>query len=180
MNTSGRFVAPEAVASHFHIKPGDQVADFGAGSGFFLPALSARAGKSGRVYACEIQRPLVDAIAEKSRTENWFNVQVLWCDLEHAEGVAIPEGSLDVGVLVNTLFLLEDKKTAVSEIARVLRTGGNLFVIDWTESFKGLGPRPDDVVDAAIATALFEQNGFVLEREFDAGEHHYGLAFKKI
>ena len=31
----GRFVVPEVVSTHFHLKEGDIVADFGAGSGFF-------------------------------------------------------------------------------------------------------------------------------------------------
>lgn len=38
MNTpiGGRFVVPDIVATHFHIREGDIIADFGAGSGFFL------------------------------------------------------------------------------------------------------------------------------------------------
>jgi hypothetical protein len=55
-----------------------------------------------------------------------------------------------------------------------------VFVIDWTDSFGGMGPRTADVVDKETATALFETQQFILEREFPAGDHHYGLAFRKI
>jgi precorrin-6B methylase 2 len=68
MNTETEtgFVVPEIVVSHFHIKDGDTVADFGAGSGYFLSALSKRT-ENGRVYACEIQKGLVEKISEQAR-----------------------------------------------------------------------------------------------------------------
>ena len=63
MNPEGEsgFVTPEIVVSHFHIREGDVVADFGAGSGYYTPELSRRVG-NGRVYACEIQKALVEKV----------------------------------------------------------------------------------------------------------------------
>lgn len=182
MNTpiGGRFVIPEVVASHFHLKEGDLVADFGAGSGFFLRTLSKAVGDNGRVYACEIQKGLVEKIGELIRAQGLGNVHPLWCDLEEVNGIKIATGELDVAILVNTLFLIEQKDLSVQEMGRTLRSGGKFFVIDWTESFGGMGPQPGAVVTAASATALFESNGFVFEREFPAGDHHYGLAFRKV
>jgi ubiquinone/menaquinone biosynthesis C-methylase UbiE len=87
---------------------------------------------------------------------------------------------LDAALLANTLFMIEDKPAGIKEMSRTVRSGGKFFVIDWTESFAGMGPAPENVVTAADTTALFESNGFVLDREFDAGEHHYGLAFRKV
>ena len=50
----GRFVIPDVVSTHFHFNPGDTVADFGAGNGFFLKPLSKAVGSDGIVYACEM------------------------------------------------------------------------------------------------------------------------------
>jgi len=180
MLPNGRFVEPELVVSHFHLKEGDVVADFGAGSGFFLKAVSTRVGENGLVYACEIQKPLVEKIADTARILGLYNVRPIWCDLEEAGGIKIPTGTLDVGILINTLFSIEDQATAVKEMSRTLRSGANFFVVDWTESFAGIGPTPNHVITAAAATALFEANGFVLERDYPTGDHHYGLAFRKI
>lgn len=176
---SGRFVEPHKVVNHFHIRPGDRVADFGAGSGYFTKVLAEAVGPEGRVYACEIQKQLVEAIGELVRREHLENVQILWSDLEASGGTKIEAATLDVGILVNTLFQVEDKAAAIREVSRTLRPGGKFFVIDWNESWGGLGPRPQEVVTATDARALIEPHGFVLEREFDAGDHHYGLAFKK-
>lgn len=177
--TASNFVIPEVVTSHFHLKDGDTIADFGAGSGYFLRALSLRVG-SGKVYACEIQKPLVEKISEQARSQHLSNIYPLWCDLEESGGVPIKDETLDVGILVNTLFQIEDKHAACSEMHRLLRQGGRLMVIDWTDSHGGMGPSPDHVCDESTAKHLFETCGFVLENVYPAGEHHYGLAFRKV
>jgi hypothetical protein len=53
-------------------------------------------------------------------------------------------------------------------------------VIDWSESFGGLGPRPQDVITKDKAIALFESLEFMLEREYEAGDHHYGFTVRKL
>lgn len=176
----GHFVIPEMAVTHFHLREGDIVADFGAGSGFFLPVLSKAVGDTGRVFACEIQKVLVERLGEQARSLGLSNVHPLWCDLEEPDGIKIGSGELDSAVMVNTLFMLEDKDKGVAEMGRTVRTGGKFFVIDWTESFAGMGPHTDHVVTAEEATIIFERNGFVFERDYPAGGHHYGLAFRKL
>ncbi len=175
----GRFVVPSVVVSHFHLREGDQVGDFGAGSGYFTEVLSHAVGQTGRVYACEIQRELVEKIGQLARSRGLMNVDPLWCDLEEPRGIKINDNQLDVGILVNAFFQFEDKAGGVHEIMRTLRSGAKLFVIDWSQSFGGLGPQTQDVVTESAARDHFESAGFVFERQFDAGDHHYGLAFRK-
>lgn len=170
---------PEVVSTHFHIRAGDSVADFGAGRGFFVEILADLVGPEGQVYACEIQKNLVEAIGETIRTKGLGNVEALWCDIEALNGTKITDAALDVAIIVNTFFQMEDKDTALSEVSRTLRSGGKLFVVDWSESFGGLGPQPDQVVTEGAARDKCEAAGFVFERSFDAGDHHYGLAFRK-
>lgn len=175
----GRFVEPSVVTTHFHLREGDVIADFGAGSGYFLQALSQAVGSDGRVYAVEIQRELVEKMGETIRTQGLSNVDPLWCDLEEARGVKIGDGELDAVIMINTLFQVEDKEVTIGEVARTLRSGGKFIVVDWSESFGGLGPQPFQVISEPAAQTLIETSQFVLERKFDAGDHHYGLAFKK-
>ena len=173
-----RFVIPSVVVSHFHIHPGDTVADLGAGNGYFLSELVAAVGERGLVYACDIQRPLVESIGDQARTYPDGVVCPLWGDLEAEQGTKIPTDAVDRAIVVNTLFQIEDKEAAVKEIRRLVRPGGKVFVIDWTEPWGGLGPRADMVCTEQQASALFEQAAFVQEMTFPAGDHHYGLAFR--
>jgi len=174
-----RFVEPAIVISQFHIRPDDTVADFGAGRGYFLAPLAAAVGANGVVYALEIQKNLVEAMGEQVRSENLGVVQVLWSDIEEPNGSTLPNGSVDVGILVNTLFQCDDKAATLTELVRTLRSGGKLCVIDWSESFNNLGPTPEAVVSAQAARSLAESAGLTYERDFQSGAHHYGLAFRK-
>ncbi len=180
MAIGGRFVVPEIVASHFHLREGDVVADFGSGSGFFMKTLAQAVGASGRLYACDIQKQLVEKLGDQARLLGLSNVFPLWCDLEEPNGITIADGELDAAFLINTLFLIEKKDDAITEMSRTLRRGGKFIIIDWSESFGGLGPQPSQVIAAKDTTALLESHGFVLDRDFPAGEHHYGLAFRRV
>jgi len=177
---SGRFADPSAMVTHFHLREGDAVGDFGAGTGNFMKYLSTAVGGAGKVYAFEIQKGLVDKIGIRAREERLMNVQPMWCDLEAEGGTKLADGILNIGILTNTLFQLEQKETALKEIARVMRKGAKLFVTDWTDSFGGMGPKPQDVVRESDARMLVERAGFSFERTYPAGDHHYGLAFRKL
>tara|TARA_B100000745_G_scaffold224850_1_gene150328 strand:+ start:247 stop:777 length:531 start_codon:yes stop_codon:yes gene_type:complete len=174
-----RFVEPNVVCSQFHLRTGDTVGDFGAGRGYFMVPLAAAVGVEGTVYSFEIQKNLVEAMGEQVRQENLDNVRAIWADIEEPNGTTLDASVLDAAVMVNTLFQFETKADALKEVARVLRPGGKLFVIDWSESFGNLGPEPNAVVSKSQARALVEEAGFVFERSYPAGDHHYGLAFRK-
>lgn len=175
-----RFVSPETVVSHFHVREGDSVADYGAGAGFYVQLLSKKVGQTGTVYACEIQKELVERIGTITRTNGIHNVRPLWCDVEMEKGSKIPDGVIDIGLLINTLFQLQEKEIALREIARTIRSGGKLYVVEWSDSFGGLGPQPSEIISLQQTQALCEGCGFIYENEFDAGDHHYGVSFRKI
>lgn len=176
----GNFVVPEVVVTQFHLHEGDKVADYGAGAGYFLKSLSTAVGQTGKVYACEIQKQLVEKLGDLARLQGLGNVIPLWCDLEEENGIKVPTGTLDAGILVNTLFQFELKEVALTEIRRTLRPGGVLHVIDWSESFGGLGPQPAAVVTKDAAITLCESRHFAFEREFPAGDHHYGFTMRRV
>lgn len=178
-NQTGKFVDPQITATHFHLKEGDSIADFGAGSGFYMKPLADAVGKSGNVYPCEIQKNLVDALDVKARELHLVNVHPVWCDIEAHQGTKFKDASLDAVLLSNVLFQFEDKDSAISEVSRVLRKGGKLFLIDWTDSFGGLGPRSSDVVRESDARSILERLGFSCDNTFPAGDHHYGLICHK-
>ncbi len=177
MNPS--FMDPRAVITHFHFHPGDVVADFGAGVGHYVDALSAAVGPSGRIYACEIQKNIVTSLTSHIQEQRLSNVHPVWCDLEAKEGTKLRDGLLDAGMIINTLFQIEDKKAALEEIARVIRKGGKLFVIEWSDSFGSMGPQPGHVIKKDQVLKLLEEAGFTFERDFPAADHHYGIALRR-
>ncbi len=175
----GVFSNPEKICSHFHLKEGDRVADLGAGSGRYMQPLADAVGEGGRVYLCDIQKELVESLGNHAQDLHLKNVRTLWCDIEAVKGIKLNDGTLDAVLLSNILFQIEDKEQAVAEIYRIHRKGGRLFIIDRTDSFGGLGPTSDSIMTEDMARRLFETSGFSFDRDFPAGDNHYGIALRK-
>ena len=74
---------------------------------------------------------------------------------------------------------IAEKEAFLREAKRIIKTGGKLAVVDWSDSFGGIGPMADHVIKEDEARELAVKEGFTFERDFKAGAHHYGLIFKK-
>lgn len=175
----GSFVRPIDVIREIGVSPGMKVADIGTGSGAYVFAAAPLVGKIGRVYAIDVQKELLTRIKNTADTSGLENVEVVWGDVEEPHGTKLADGVADLVVISNVLFQFEEKDRALAEAARILKEGGQLAIIDWSESFGGMGPKREDVVVAAEARTLGEGAGLRFVREFVAGEHHYGLLFRK-
>ena len=174
-----QFMKPETVTTQFHLREGDRVADFGAGSGFFTFEMAKAVGADGRVFAFEIQKTLAESIRHEARKRRLNNIEILWGDIESQKGIKLGAESLDFALLSNTLFQIQDKEKALGFIASTLKVGGKLVIIEWADSFGGVGPQSTDIIPEMKARSLVEGAGFVLERSFPAGAHHYGMSFRK-
>jgi len=162
------FIKPEEIIKNFEVRPGMTVADFGSGSGHYVLAIAKKMNNSGL--------PAEQAEADK---QHLSNVDIIWADIEGKEGTKLANGVLDFAIASNILFQINDKEALAKEIKRTLKSGGRAAVIDWSASFGGTGPTPKAVIPKKEAERIFIQEGFLEEREFPAGDNHYGIIFKK-
>lgn len=173
------FSDPNYNVEQFDLQSGSKVADLGSGSGFYALSLARAVGDRGRVYAVEIQKNLLETLRNEALKKNLTNLDIIWGNLEEIGGTKIKDEFLDAVVVANVFFQVLEKKTLVKEIYRILKRGGRALIIDWTDSFGGLGPVSEAIFSDSSAREMFEQGGFKFERRINAGEHHYGLIFKK-
>ncbi len=168
--------AVKAAKIHDHMK----VADFGVGAGFFTTALARAVGPQGRVFAIDINRDLLTRLAPFAELEDLMNIDYVQGDLDEPHGSSLPEGCVDVVMMANILFQVEKKDMIIEEAYRVLRKGGRLVLIDWKDSFNGMGPHKSAVVSREEALALTTKGGgFSHMEDIPAGTFHYGLILKK-
>jgi len=172
------FAHPRRNIAALGIQGGMRVADFGAGSGAYVLGIAERLGGSGKVYAIDVQRDLLRRIHNEATRLGYKNVEVICADLETPRASKLADASVDLVLISNLLFQVPDKPPVLKEARRIVRSTGHLALIDWSESFGGMGPVRDDVVTKKNALALAEKSGFELTREFSAGAHHYGLLFR--
>lgn len=173
------FSDPQHNVAQMRLQPGMSVADFGAGSGEYSRAAAGMVGAAGKVYAIEIQQEIIPRVQSEFEEQGQDMVQVVWGDIEVNGGTRLKDVSIDAGILANVLFQLEDKSAALREISRVLKPGGTLLVVDWTDSFENMGPEAASIVTEDVAKDLCTGAGFTIEATFDAGDHHYGFIAKK-
>ncbi len=176
------FSDPEENVHEFGFLAGQAVADFGSGAGHYTFALSRVLGPNGRVFAVDIQEEMLTHLSIELKKNNIENVRVVLGDVEKIEGTHLKDDYVDGVVFSNILFQLRDKESAVNEAFRILKSGGRVCIVEWHDlSFlagvKSAGKKV--VVTEAEARNLFQGVGFKFERVFEAGDHHYGLIFKK-
>ena len=174
------FSDPSHTIAQFELQSGSTVADLGAGTGV-LSVLAAQAvGEAGRVYAIEVQKGLLEKLKNHARAARTHNVEALWGDIERRHGTHLRERTVDACIASNVLFQVEHKDSFVAEVKRILKPGGRVLLVDWTDSFNNIGPHKDHIVTESAARALFEKGGFAFMKKIDAGQHHYGMIFRKI
>ncbi|MEK7465113.1 MAG: methyltransferase domain-containing protein [Patescibacteria group bacterium] len=176
---TGGFLHPERTLSALDIRPGMTVADFGAGGGYFTIPAARMIGTGGKVYAIDVQKQAINLIKSRANLEHLLHVDTIWADLELPQGSRLADQSVDVVLIANILFQAEKKDVILGEAWRVLRPGGALAILEWDATPFPAGPPPESRVPKEQARTLAQTAGFTLEREFDAGDHHYGILFKK-
>lgn len=173
------FSDPQKNIAQLGIEHGMKVVDLGAGSGFYSIEAAKKVGPSGRVYAVDVQQDLLTKIKNSGGLVGLHNIEVVWGNIEKLGGTKLREAIADRVILSNTLFQIAqaDRDNLALETKRLLKSGGKLMVVDWEASSE---LKPSQVVPRLLAEGIFQKVGLQVERSFDAGEHHYGIIFKKL
>ena len=162
------FLNPDSVVDEWDVRPGEIVADFGAGSGFFSVALAKRVGYAGKVYALDVREEALEAVRARAKSFRLLNIDTIKTDLEKERGSTLKNDTVDKIVISNILFQAENKQNIIEEAHRILKPEGLTIAIEWKDKIK-----KEEV------ERMFELAGFQKHKEFVSGSHHYGLIFKK-
>lgn len=173
------FADPQKNIEQFELKAGMLVADIGSGSGFYTFAAAKSVGDSGKVFAVDIQKDLLTKLKNEATKQKLFNIEIVWGDLENVNGSRLASEAVQAAIVSNIFFQVKNKSVFIAEVSRILRPGGRVLFIDWSDSFGGLGPRTQDVFTESMAMEMWQAAGFSKEKNISAGEHHYGIIFVK-
>ena len=171
--------ANQILSQMLDLKTGQRVADLGAGGGLFTLQAARLVGNQGEVYAVDIMKTILSDIESKSRMANLYNIKTVWSNIEILGATKIPEATLDFVFLINILFQSKSIDKMLSEAARLMKNGGKMLVIDWSDNNAKVGPHNDRRLDPNNIIAQAEKINLVLEQQFMAGQYHFGLIFIK-
>src|SRR5437660_1553055 len=112
------FLNPEAALSAVRVQEGMRVADFHAGAGFFTRAAARRVGTQGRVWAIDADHDRLARLKNIAELEGLEHIEIVHGNIERRGGTLLPDESIDMVLVVNTLFTCEDKEMCAEEAWR--------------------------------------------------------------
>ncbi len=170
------FLNVNQVLSNLDVNDGMVVAEFGCGNAIFAMALAKKLPK-GRVYALDIQEEKLSALKSRASHEKVKNITTVHCDLERPQGSTLQNNSLDVVLITNMLFQVENKYIILEEGSRIAKQGGQILVVDWLK--EGPFSPKEGMAKPAEIKSMAQKAGLSFKKEFATGDYHYGLLFIK-
>jgi len=125
-NLRDLFTPRKHILKEVGIDPGFHVLDYGCGPGSYIIPLTELVGKSGKVYAVDIHPLAIERVQSIASKKGLTNVQTI-----HSSGsTELPDETMDVILLYDTLHDLSDPERVLKELHRLLKPTGILSFSD--------------------------------------------------
>jgi len=119
---------PDLVLAALDLKPGMLVADIGAGSGYYSSRMAEHVGKSGMVYAVDVQPEMLDILRLQMRLQRVTNVMPI---LGSETDPKLPERALDLAIMVDVYHEFAYPYEMLAAIVKALKPGGRLVFVEF-------------------------------------------------
>jgi demethylmenaquinone methyltransferase / 2-methoxy-6-polyprenyl-1,4-benzoquinol methylase len=120
-------------------RPGERILDVATGSADLARALSRRVGPHGSVWLTDINRAMLERGRDRA-LDRGLLAPAVQCD---AERLPFAGASFDCVTVAFGLRNMTHKDIALAEMARVLKPGGRLVVLEFSRVWKPLEPAYD-------------------------------------
>ena len=152
---------PARVIDALQLKPGQLVADIGAGTGYFTVRL-AKSPASPKVYAVDIERSMVEYVTKRAMRDGLKNVFAVQAG---AEGTNLPE-PVDLVLVVDTYHHIPNRVAYFTALKALMKPGARLAIIDFRKGAPSGPPEEFRFTPDQISTELGAA-GFTLQTSHD-------------
>jgi ubiquinone/menaquinone biosynthesis C-methylase UbiE len=173
-------IDPGVLWAELNLPQGITFLDLGCGQGNYALAAADRIGPTGVVYAVDLWEEGIAALRDRAAREGRANLKALAAP---AGQVPIKSRSVDVAFMATVLHDLAEAGTAtgaLTEVARVLKPGGLLAIVEFDKIDGPPGPPRHIRLDPAAVEALVAPYGFRRQKTVKLGPYNYLITFSKI
>ena len=157
------------------VKAGMVVADIGAGSGLFTIPLARALRPGGTVLAVEVDEQLLHHITEAAEEQGLINVKPVYAEFNDP---ILPE-PVDLALINDVLHHIEDRATYLKNLAKYMKPGGRVALIDFIPEKGGHRGQPELQVSKEQAAALMAQAGLSPVEDIPLFEDKYFVIYAK-
>jgi len=120
--------APSMLVRSLKLKPGMNIADIGAGSGYLSFMMAKPVAPSGKVYAEDIQPEMLEIVRKKAGENGQKNV-LPW--LGTTTDPKLPPASIDLMIMVDVYHEFDQPFEMVTNMVKGLKKGGRLVFVEY-------------------------------------------------
>jgi ubiquinone/menaquinone biosynthesis C-methylase UbiE len=164
------------VITKLGVKPGQVVADLGAGTGVFSVPLAKAVAPGGRVYAVEVDKGFLPIIEGKAKESNLSNVRPILGEFTDPK---IPAQDVDLAFMHDVLHHVEDRGGYLKSAARYVKTSGRFAIIDYRAEQSPHRDQPNLIVSEEQVTAWMKAAGFNRVERVDLFPDKYVLVYSR-
>ncbi|WCL48448.1 class I SAM-dependent methyltransferase [Leptospira sp. GIMC2001] len=166
---------PEAIFDNFKFNGVENLVDFGAGKGFFIPEFRKVLSKEAWIWAAECQQELLDHILKRKIEENIPNLTPFF--IERSDHPLLPEWIPQPDLVFSSLCLstFPNPGLAMDGLIRSMRPGGRLIILDWNKHEYDIGPRINDKISQDKMMFLAEDYKLKITKHMRIKEYFYIL-----
>ncbi len=119
---------PRKLLKLLDIKPGQTVADVGAGSGYHAFRMASLVGDKGQVLAVDIQQEMLDLINAKAKKQSVSNIKTI---LGTEQDPKLPKAKVDLIILVDVYHEFSHPYEMTQQMMQSLKPGGRLVLVEF-------------------------------------------------
>ena len=162
----------DEVMSRLELKPGDLVADIGAGSGVFSWPLAQAVAPGGTLYAVEVDQGFLDFIREGARQRGADNVVPVLGEFADPK---LPVRNLDLAFFHNVLHHIEGRQAYLETLSGYMKTNARIVIIDLIEGHK----EPEMKMSLDQVKEWMSAVGFEMTAEYSVFEDRFFTVFSR-
>ena len=167
---------PSRALAALDIRPGQVVADVGAGSGYYTVRLAERVGPNGKVFAADIQPEMLDLLRARVKRARLDQVELV---RSTETDPRLPEGVCDLVLMVDVYHELARPQEVLRKLRGSLKPDGRLVLIEFRKESPWVPIREEHKMSVKEARMELEAEGFRFDRVIDVLPWQHILVFRR-